>query len=216
MSTPSGSSDLAHISTILTTLVNGRPSLTRSTTPTSTPSLAAQTDGSPVRPTPTKLPQFLEHARDKLGVPNALQYEDELVAKGYGPDILHLVSDESLQNIGILPGDVIRLKGGSVAWWNSVDAKRKLPLFDLDDARPNPSTPPNKTVHYERCYAEGGAKTFWGPILEPLSGNNTQSVEDRETSFYCPIRKGMVPIPAGFVVPMTEDNEDPWAIDKFM
>jgi hypothetical protein len=89
------------------------------------------------------------YAQDNLGIPNALQYEDELVAKGYGPDILHLVLDESLQNLGILPGDVIWMKGGSVAWWNSVDAKRKHLVFDLDNARPNPLMPPNKKVHYK-------------------------------------------------------------------
>jgi hypothetical protein len=52
--------------------------------------------------------------------------------------------------------------------------------------------------------------------MEWLAGNETQSVEDREIYFYCSIRKGMVPIPTGFVVPMTEDNEDPWAVDEFM
>jgi hypothetical protein len=84
-----------------------------------------------------------------------LQYEAKLSAKGYGPDILHLVSDESLCNIGLLPGDVIRMKGGSAAWWNSADAKRKHLIFDLaDNPSPvnqdiNPPTPPSKKVRYE-------------------------------------------------------------------
>jgi hypothetical protein len=44
---------------------------------------------------------------------------------GYGPDILHLVNNGALKDIGVTPGDIIRLKQNSLLWWNSTSAKRK-------------------------------------------------------------------------------------------
>jgi hypothetical protein len=66
---------------------------------------------------------------------------------GFGPDILHLVEDSVLRDVGFMPGDVIRLKQNSQQWWNSTDAKRKRVSH-----APSPvqSTPPNKRVTFEK------------------------------------------------------------------
>jgi hypothetical protein len=42
---------------------------------------------------------------------------------GFGPDILHLVNDAVLKDVGFTPGDIIHLKQNSQQWWNSADAK---------------------------------------------------------------------------------------------
>jgi hypothetical protein len=44
---------------------------------------------------------------------------------GFGSDILHLVDDAVLKDVGFMPGDVIRLKQNLQQWWNSANAKRK-------------------------------------------------------------------------------------------
>jgi hypothetical protein len=41
-------------------------------------------------------------------------YESPLHRKSYSPDILHKVSDDTLESIGILAGDVIHLKDASL------------------------------------------------------------------------------------------------------
>ena len=74
---------------------------------------------------PTKLMQFLEHAQANLGVTNALAYEAQMCLKGFGPDILDLVSQDSLVNLGITPGDAIHLQNNAPKWWNGSHAKQK-------------------------------------------------------------------------------------------
>jgi hypothetical protein len=149
----------------------------------------------------------LIHARENLGIPNALDYEIALEAKGYGPDILHLVTDDLLLEAGLLPGDVIRMKAGCVPWWNSDDAKRKRGVDT--DGLSLLRTPPSKKVRYEERYSDGGSKTFFGPALIP--GGQVPSI-DSEIFYYCPIRRGMAPIPAGFEMPYIPDNDDPFRV----
>jgi len=65
---------------------------------------------------------------------------------GFGPDILHLVDNAMLKDVGFTPGDVIHLKQNLQQWWNSKDAKCKqaseMPLVQ--------STLPNKRVAFEK------------------------------------------------------------------
>ncbi len=83
---------------------------------------------------------------------------------GYAPDILQLVDDGSLKDIGIKPGDVIRLKQHSLQWLNSSASKRKQ-----DDHTPlGASIPPNKRVRFEKRYHDGGSSRVYGPrIVRP-------------------------------------------------
>jgi hypothetical protein len=73
---------------------------------------------SPLVPTPSKLSRFLQYAEDNLGVDYATSYESSLRSIGAGPDILSEINDQELSRIGLTPGDIIRLKKGSVIWWN--------------------------------------------------------------------------------------------------
>jgi hypothetical protein len=65
--------------------------------------------------------------------------------QGFGPDILYLVNNGILKNVGFIPGDIIHLKQNSQQWWNSTDAKHKW-----TSPMPSQSTPPNKRVTFEK------------------------------------------------------------------
>ena len=109
--------------------------------------------------TPSKLKRFLEHAEKNLGVANATDYTFLLSAKGYGPDILHRVKEESLIALGIPPGDVIRLQDNAMKWWNGSDAKRKLCHAENDE-------PTRKRIRFEKRYRdESGKYSLWGQKL---------------------------------------------------
>jgi hypothetical protein len=40
-------------------------------------------------------------------------------------NILHLVDDAVLKDVGLMPGNVIHLKQNLQQWWNSADTKHK-------------------------------------------------------------------------------------------
>ena len=65
---------------------------------------------SPPHSMPSKLSRFLSYAETHLGIKNMHLHEDSLHTLGFGPDILHLVEDNVLKDIGFIPGDVIHLK----------------------------------------------------------------------------------------------------------
>jgi hypothetical protein len=102
------------------------------------------------------------NAETNLGVQDATSYEPSLQHKRYGPDILPHVSDKALEEVGIHPGDVIRLKDGAVTWWNGPDAKRKRV-----DGEGDISDPPAKhdIVTYKRRFDDSGACRFSGPPI---------------------------------------------------
>ena len=72
--------------------------------------------GSPICLTPTKLPQFLAHAKNNLGVKNAVHLQFQMGSKRYGPDILQHIPDNKHQELGISDSDVIQLKCGASNW----------------------------------------------------------------------------------------------------
>jgi hypothetical protein len=175
--------------------------------PLATPAKKAPEPPSPAKPTPTKLARFLRYAEDNLGVVDATYYEMALKQKGYGPDILHLVPDESLAETGLPHGDVIRIKAGCAAWFTSADAKRKRTAEDTTDDRPRtPLTPPNKKVRYEKRFKDGsGGNTFWGPILEP----GDMFHPDWDMYYYCEARRDYFIVPRGYCVIEDDENQDP-------
>jgi hypothetical protein len=110
--------------------------------PATTPSLShdlimPSTALTPILNTPTKLPRFLSYAETHLGVRDVHQYEEKLSAMGFGPDILHVVDDKVLTDIGISLGDTIRIKQHSLTWWNNMATKCKF-----GDRTPSPSHSP--------------------------------------------------------------------------
>ena len=127
-SSGNGSANSAHLSNILSCLT-GMP---RGAPPPTTPKcvldsvavvLPIQNSSPLLVNTPTKLTHFLEYAQANLGVPNTLAYEAQMRLKGFGPDILHLFSQDSLVNLGMTPGDAICLQTNAPKWWNGSHAK---------------------------------------------------------------------------------------------
>ncbi|KAF8075920.1 hypothetical protein FPV67DRAFT_1407298 [Lyophyllum atratum] len=54
-----------------------------------------------IQNTPSKLSHFLKYAESNLGVRDATAYEEPFQTQSYGPDILHLVDDKSLLDMGL-------------------------------------------------------------------------------------------------------------------
>jgi hypothetical protein len=158
---------------------------------------------SPVIPSPSQLTRFLKHAESKLGVQGASLYESPLRRQHFGPDILHRVPDTTFAEIGIHPGDVIRLKDGAVAWWKGPDTKRKRSLFELEPQ----DAPPAKvdTVAYERRFDDGGGCRFSGP---PMVGGDPPNIPGETTWYRCEARKDWFPIPPGYTVEVEEGDDD--------
>lgn len=119
---PARVSDLAHIAHILSIL---SPNALKVSDPIPTKSSSLSPLSSPPKNTPTKLCRFLEHAETDLGVADATSFLYWMENKGYGPDILYEVPNGDLKELGVKPGDVLRLKRGAPAWFNGPNAKRK-------------------------------------------------------------------------------------------
>ena len=117
---------------------------------------------------------------------------------GFGPDILHLVDDGVLKNVGFTPGDVIHLKQNSQQWWNSTDAKRKR-----TSPTPPQSTLPNKRVTFEKRYHDGGTYRLYGPKI--IEGELTPNA-DFDWYYFCKARNTMTPLPIG-CVPVVDGEE---------
>ncbi|KAJ7889684.1 hypothetical protein B0H13DRAFT_2532181, partial [Mycena leptocephala] len=158
---PQGLSDIGHLATILTAVIGhggqGIPNPKRI--------------GSPVLPTPSKLPRFLQYASTDLGIASAPIFESAMRRNGFGPDILHLLEDRDLTELGMKKGDVIRLKAGAPSW-NGPDARKKHMRADMEATSASgsssggfdPATPPSKKVTFKRRYDNGdGAMRFYGP-----------------------------------------------------
>ena len=191
---PAVSGDLAHLSQIISSVVSMAHSAPSK--PPTTPaqcSTSASPSLSPTRNTPSKLSRFLEYAETTLNVENACAHEESLRMLGFGPDILHLVDDGVLKDVGFTPGDVIRLKQSSQQWWNSADAKRKR---NSQTPSPVQSTPPNKRVAFEKRYRDGGGYRVYGP---KIAEGEFSPEPDVEWFYFCKARDTMVPLPLGCV-----------------
>src|SRR5712672_3393210 len=197
------SRDLAHILQIISSVASMArvPSKPPSTPTRRHASSFVSVIHSPTRNTPSKLSRFLEYAETNLSVENARLYEESLRMQGFGPDILHLVDDAALKDIGFTPGDVIRLKQNSQQWWNSADAKRKRAN---DTPSPVQSTPPNKRVAFEKRYSDGGSYRLYGPrIVE----EHFSPGADVDWFYFCRAREAMVPLPPGHK-PILDSKDD--------
>jgi hypothetical protein len=160
---------------------------------------------SPLHNTPSKLTCFLKYAQEHLGVEDATGYEDKFRAHGYGPDILHLVENSALERIGLLEGDIIRLKQNALRWWNleSESNKRKRTASGSNEVRggslptqPAPRTPPNLRIRFEQQFHDGGHARLYGPRISP---GTPPSDLDYEWTYFCEARGRYVPLPDGYV-----------------
>jgi hypothetical protein len=98
-------------------------------TPLKTPSSMTTQSSPPQTHSPSDIHRYLTYAQDKLGVEDATTYLLPLQLKRYGPDILAdvAVADLTAPDVGMAPGDALRLKRGSTDWWNHM-AKRQREL----------------------------------------------------------------------------------------
>jgi hypothetical protein len=129
---------------------------------------------------------------------------------GFGPDILHLVEDSVLRDVGFMIGNVICLKQSSQQWWNSAVAKHKQvnPV-----SLPVQSTPPNKWVTFEKCYHDGGSYRVYRPKMVEAEDDVLPDPDaDFNWYFFCKARNAMVPLPLGFVPVLDGENEGVWAV----
>ena len=157
--------------------------------------------GSPPTNTPSKLKRFLEYAEKNLGVANATDYTYLLSSKGYGPNILHRVKDESLVTLGIPPGDVIWLQDNALKWWNGPNAKRRFSHADNESNDKHTK----KHVCFEKRYRdESGKYSLWG---YKLVAGDVDPGADYEWWYYSEAHDAVVPVPQGYV-PLLEEEGD--------
>jgi hypothetical protein len=110
---------------------------------------------------------------------------------GFGPNILHLVDNAVLKNVGFTPGDVIHLKQNSQQWRNSKDAKCKW----ANETPVDLSTPPNKRVAFEKQYHDGGSYRLLGPKM--IEDDRFTPATDIDWYYFCRARDVWVPLPYG-------------------
>ncbi len=173
------------------------------TTPThSWNPIASSTILSPVTNTLSKLRRFFKYAETHLEIPNAQLYEQCLEEMGYALDILHLVDDSSLKDIGIKSGDVIRLKQNSLQWLNSFASKCK------QDGRASftPSMPSNKRVHFEKRFLDGGSAWVYGPCIVEAERDIPEDLPFN-WFYFCEAREAWVPILSGCIPVLEHDVE---------
>jgi hypothetical protein len=186
---------------------------------TTTPSSgrpASSVDSSPPIPSPLDISRYLTYASEKLGVHSARDFISPLKRKSYGPDILSEVPDSDLADLGIPPGDIIRLKKGSEGWWKK--KKRDQPrnpetnFFSTEFARQHKEPEEDDTdnsISYEYKYPDGGGIRYGGPPM--IQGD--QGPHDCRTTYFNEALKQMVPVPTGFTAPPygnPDENPDYW------
>ena len=132
-----------------------------------------------------------------------------LSEKGYGPDIMHLVSVGDLGNIGMAPGDAIHLREYASRWWTDEcrrAAKRPCDTETIHTANTSTrtlppvseSTPLNKQLRFEKHFNDGGGMTIYGPAVKSGSWDDdmdyTWWVYLKEMNMYVPVPMGKVPV----------------------
>lgn len=122
-------------------------------------------------PSPSKLMRFLRYAETELHVENATAFEQRLAAQHIGPDILPEIEDKILaMEIGILAGDIVHLKKGSITWWNGPEAKRKHRITDQSSAS-QPGSPMYSSSQ-EKCCLREEVHWWWCQPLHQTSNDS--------------------------------------------
>ncbi len=201
------SGDLANLSHIISSVasITHTPSKPPTTPTHPHMSSSASSIHSPTWNTPSKLTWFLEYVETFLCIENACSYEESLWILGFGPDILHLVDDGVLKDVGFTPGDVIHLKQSSQQWWNSANAKCKW----TSQISPVQLTSPNKRVTFKKQYHNGGGYRLYGPRI--IKGDCSPNA-DIDWFYFCKAQETMVPLPFGYVAVL--DGE--WTILSYI
>ena len=166
------------------------------------------TASSPPIPSPSQLARYLQYAEANLGVRHALSYKPALEMHRIGPDILPNVDDKLLSNLGISAGDSIRLKKGSVAWWNGADVKRKR-SNTLASSDENPDQQSSKRLSYKKEYHDGGGCRFSAPPMQKDDNDDGLPLDRDYDLFYrCETLKQWLPVPRGYLVDENPENPE--------
>ena len=125
--------------------------------------------------------------------------------KRYGPDILpHVsVSDLTAADVGIPPGDALRLQRGSSDWWNHV-AKRQREQDNENTAGPSKrarsgledlprAAKVKDPVRYELRWSDG-AQRYYAGYMVPCA----RKTVDESVWFFCEARQEWFPTPEGY------------------
>ncbi|KAG8213549.1 hypothetical protein J3R82DRAFT_10200, partial [Butyriboletus roseoflavus] len=95
-----------------------------------------------------------------------------------GPNILSEINDRIFTvEIGILTGNIVCLKNGSIIWWNGPDAECKhsnINQSSMSQSR-SPAHQPQKRVAYEKKFHSGGGCCFTGPLMIAEDGSGDMS-----------------------------------------
>ncbi|KAJ7581886.1 hypothetical protein C8J56DRAFT_743512, partial [Mycena floridula] len=144
---------------------------------------------------PTKIPRFLNHMKENLGVMNALDYRFSLEENHIGPDILLDVNTKDLVALGIPIGNAARLKREAPIWWASPAAKRPANYNDAPRLLKGwDANPLEMKTRFEKRDENGvGFYTVWG------NGVTEGSTTGFTWWYYCTVQNGMLPLPAGFI-----------------
>ena len=129
---------------------------------------------------------------------------------------MHDICLNSLANLGIPPGDIIRLKKGSEGWWKKKKRDQscnpETNSFSTEFAHQHKEPKEDEednSIGYEYKYPDGGGLRYSGPPM--IRGN--QGPHDCHTNYFNDALKQMVPVPTGFVAPPygdPEENPDYW------
>jgi len=150
----------------------------------------------------------------KILVWRATDYEMALQLKKYGPDILSEVpmSDLIMSDIGLAPGDALRLKCSSADWWNYTAKRQRkeevsMPPYNWDEypaGMADQTSPDKNPVKYELSFPDGGAQQYYGPHIQPGGGD----AFSKSITYFCEARQDWFPIPPGFSAPCPSGGFD--------
>lgn len=181
---------------------------------------------SPILPSPDDLHNFLTYAENDCGIRDATSYESPLRRKDFGPDILHRVADTVLTapDIGITPGNAIRLKDASITWYNSskrAGSKRKRStIADGPSNEPEPAAKQAEHclttnssegssqdwVRYEQRWPDGGEGGRTWCDAPPIPG--THKDDDDRIWLYSAVHRRMIPLPEGMTAHPTDQERE--------
>ncbi|KAF5368750.1 hypothetical protein D9757_010410 [Collybiopsis confluens] len=163
---------------------------------------------SPPRNSPTKLPRFLKDLEKAGTVPHASRHLYALEDKSYGPDILHLVDQKMLEDLGIKSGDAIRLRSEATIWWNSAAAKRKAAKAPAGDGRSDGNDKRRRLIRLEKRYKDGEGRMSCQGYVELSTSDEPECSPDYDWFFYCEELQARIPVPAGYSVTVKGGDDD--------
>jgi hypothetical protein len=144
-------------------------------------------------------------------------YTFSLSQKIYGPDILHHVSVNDLVEVGVSPGDAIRLEEYASKWWveesQHVAKCPRVPDPGSGGHRATPTladslidnTPPSKWLHFEKRFDDGGGMTTWGRAIADMKADYEPEDTDYKWWVYSEDLQMAVPIPPGKLPILADD-----------